>query len=400
MQNNLLSIFNAITPDNIKGIKIIEDSMRIFIELIRENSPISSDIKIALSENTTDSISEELIKIYLYDYYSLINDIKKDKNIVNKFRVWNNLLKPNIYPVDLPIIGENLIINYFTIGEPTIKLSTNDGNLDEKFDLDPLSTKLGILQNNLLQNTAQNYFINRIFKQSKGMKKSIQFMYDVINEYLVSENERKNILIEETGTPFELNITGSIDKDIYDKSVAVYCHPLGFVCDYTYISELLFDDNYSVSKFYNINLLEVRCLSGGIDAYNKTVSNIIESTNYLKIIFDDGYYLLQDNGGVNYYNNLDYIVTAYPQSGNCAIFLDYTVEYRSNLSDDMYIQLSTDISVDSFNDINEAYSSVETFTMKPNFIIGLSTIGEDIITSDTDYISFELMQEEFSIESF
>ena len=58
MQNNLLSIFNAITPDNIKNIPIIEDSMRIFIELLQENSPISSDIKLAVSEKTNSSISE------------------------------------------------------------------------------------------------------------------------------------------------------------------------------------------------------------------------------------------------------------------------------------------------------------------------------------------------------
>ena len=81
MQNNLLSIFKAITPDNIKDIPVVEDSMRIFIEILKENSPISSDIRIALSEETTDSIAEELPKIYLNDYYDMIENLKTNKDI-------------------------------------------------------------------------------------------------------------------------------------------------------------------------------------------------------------------------------------------------------------------------------------------------------------------------------
>ena len=63
MKSELLAIFKAITPDNIKDLPLISDSMEIFIELLSENSYISSDVKSALSERTTDSISEELSKI-------------------------------------------------------------------------------------------------------------------------------------------------------------------------------------------------------------------------------------------------------------------------------------------------------------------------------------------------
>ena len=97
MKNNLLSIFKAITPDNIKDIPLISDSMEVFIELINENSPISIDISKALSEETTIAIEEELPKIYLYDYYSMIENIRNDKQLVEKFRAWNELLKPQLY---------------------------------------------------------------------------------------------------------------------------------------------------------------------------------------------------------------------------------------------------------------------------------------------------------------
>ena len=48
----------------------------------------------------------------------------------------------------MPIVGEKLIVNYFTVGEAGEPLSTDDGNVDELFDLNPLSTKLGILRSN------------------------------------------------------------------------------------------------------------------------------------------------------------------------------------------------------------------------------------------------------------
>ena len=49
----------------------------------------------------------------MYDYYSMIENLKNNKNIVNKFRNWNELLKPSLYPVGMPKVGEKLIINYF-----------------------------------------------------------------------------------------------------------------------------------------------------------------------------------------------------------------------------------------------------------------------------------------------
>ena len=400
MQNNLLSIFKAITPDNIKDIPLIEDSMKIFIELLNENSPISADIKIALSENTTELIADELPKIYLYDYYSMIENLKNNKNIVNKFRNWNALLKPGLYPVGMPIVGEKLIVNYFTVGEAGEPLSTDDGNVDELFDLNPLTTKLGILRSNLLQNKAENYYVNRLFKQSKGLKKGINFIYDILNEHLVNEQERKDLIITETGNPFELNIIGSVDKDIYAESVAYLSHPLGFVYDYTYISEISFDDNYSTSKYYNVSSLEVRCLSGGFEAYTKQVSNIIEHSNYLKIIFNDGFYLLQENDIVRYYDNLDYLIKVYPAANHCSIFIEYVIEYRSNLSDILTTETIAEVPIDTYTGVSDFELSVLTQEFKRNFIVGISIVGEDLVTNDTDYVGLELATEEFSIETF
>ncbi len=388
MQNNLLSIFKAITPDNIKDIPLIDDSMRIFIELLNENSPISSDIKIALSEQTTDGISSELPKIYLYDYYSMIQNIKNNKNIINKFRVWNETLHPSLYPTGLPYIGEQLRINYFSIGRPGGVLGTDeeDDGLGD-INLFSVSDRLYDLEHNILQNKAENYFSNRMFKQSKGLKKGIQYIYDIVNEYMVGQDERLPLTFTESGNPFELNMSGSIDKDIYAESVAYLSHPLGFVYNYDYISELRFDDNYSLVKIYEINALEVRCLSGGVESYNKEVISIIQKDNYLKIIFSDNTYLLQENNIVRYYDGSDNLIKLYPPSNHCSIYIDYNIVYKSTLSDMLSFKSQLEFDIDAYNtEITDEIDYTEMKIFKLNFVIGESIIGSDMISRDSDQV--------------
>ena len=305
MNNELLAIFKAITPDNIKDNKLISDSMKIFIELLSEHSFISKDIKLALSQHTTDSIEEELPKIYLNDYYDMIENLKTNKNVVNKFKKWNDALRPNIYPKGMPIIGDKLLINYFMIGQEGSPLADPEDAAkdDEKWNISPISGKLDLLAQNILKNTPENYYINRKFKESKGLKKSIQFIYDIVNEYMTSADEKQPLVFNETGRPFEIElISGSLDKNIYEESVAYLAHPLGFTFNYVYVSELNFVDDFSLSKYYNIKMLEVRCLNGNIEKYNKEVIFIEDRINYLKIMFIDETYLLQENDVVKYFN--------------------------------------------------------------------------------------------------
>lgn len=399
MKNELFAIFKAITPDNIKNIPLIEDSMEIFIELLSENSYISSDIKRSLSERTTDTISDELSKIYLCDYYSMIENLRTNKTIVNKFRKWNEVLRPNLYPVGMPIISDKLIINYFTIGEEGSPLVEEGSNGDVEFNISPLSDKLDKLSKNILKNTPENYFINRKFKESKGLKKSIQFIYDIMNEYMVSEDERKPLEFNETGTPFEIElISGSIDKDLYEESVAYLAHPLGFTYNYIYKSELTFVDDYSLQKSYKINTLEVRCLNDNVEYYTNPVIFIEEYTNYLKIIFLDGTYLLQQNDIVKYCNSNDTIIKAYPAEIQCSIYLDYEIIYETKLTDEIKFKETSKSYDDELLIEDEEYSSTSVKFEKTNFIIGITYIGDELISSDTDFFEYGKIADDFSIE--
>ena len=401
MKNELLAIFKAITPDNIKDLQIINDSMEIFIELLCENSYISIDIKKALSENTTSSIEEELPIIYLNDYYSMIENLRTNKTIVNKFKKWNAALNQSLYPVGMPIISDLLKINYFIIGEDGESLKdveSDDSDLDT--NINSLSEKLKKLSDNILKNTPENYYINRKFKESKGLKKSIQFIYDIVNEYMVNQYERKELVFTETGKPFEIElISGSLDKNIYEESVAYLAHPLGFTYEYTYVSELIFDDIFGLSKFYNIKLLEVRCLSGNIEQYNKDVFYIDEKQDYLKIIFLDGTYLIQENDIVRYFNNDETLIKIYPEENHCSIFLDYNIIYKPTITDNISLK-ETLYNQDIVQSSDETNYILESDIAIPNFIIGVSEIDIDTekLSNDTDQFEYSKIKEEFDIQ--
>ena len=402
MQNELLSMFKAITPDNIKNLPIISDSMEIFIELLEQYSPISLNIKTSLSEDTTPKIEEELPKVYLYDYYSMIENLRNNKTIVNKFKKWNEALNPNIYPIGLPIISDRLFIDYFIIGQEGGVLHDNDEPDDEiKWNINPLSGKLDVLKQNILQNKAENYYINRKFKESKGLKKSIQFIYDIVNEHIVNPDERRALEINETGRPFEFSIiSGSMDKDIYKQSVAYLAHPLGFTYEYIYISELRFSDDYGLRKIYNVRMLEVRCLSGNVEKYIKNVIYIEEKTNYLKIVFSDGSYLLQENDRVRYFDKDDFLIKMYSADKHCSIFIDYNIEYSTSLTDYTKFDLTRNFEPDIIPEVLDDMKFRETLEFKKNFIIGLSVIGEDYISNDNDVFSTILLEEFFESSEY
>lgn len=395
MQNELLSMFKAITPDNIKNLPIISDSMEIFIELLEQYSPISLNIKTSLSEDTTPKIEEELPKVYLYDYYSMIENLRNNKTLVNKFKKWNEALNPNIYPIGMPIIGDRLVIDYFIIGQEGGVLHGDDKPDDGiKWNINPLSGKLDILKQNILQNKAENYYINRKFKESKGLKKSIQFIYDIVNEHIVNPDERRALEINETGRPFEFSIiSGSMDKDIYKQSVAYLAHPLGFTYNYKYISELTFSDNYGLRKIYDVRMLEVRCLSGNVEKYTKDVIYIEEKTNYLKIVFSDGTYLLQENDTVKYFNYNNTIIKVYPPNKHCSIFIDYNIVYKITYDDSVYMRIGNTFEPDNF-DMSDSLLHKNIMRIKRGFIIGLSIIGEDYISNDVESYNILFNSEE------
>lgn len=220
MDYSLKNIFKSITPDNISSIPVIQDAMDVFIETIEELSKESIDIK-NIYEN--ESIKQELIKIYLDDLYKVIQQLQYNNKIIERIEKTNSYYGSDFY------------------------------NKDSIF--------------NLLQYINDEHFLTfRSYKESKGTKASLKYIYDLISIYINASTLTNDI---ESQTFFELNelepfnfeINGSIPEEFYHYIIHPLAHPLGFSYAYNYVIKFLLDDYFpEKSIIYDVNSIEVRCL--------------------------------------------------------------------------------------------------------------------------------------------
>lgn len=419
--DNLAAVYEAITPENLKNISVYDDSMKIFIELLEEKSKVSIQTENFFNRNITEATEEELIKIYLYDYYSMIQKILNNIHIINRFRKENEILRPQLYTstADEIKISDKAIFNYFEFGGSIISENFSnslfDDTLGREIDVNPIYKKVEKLKHDLLQVNPENFYFNRIFKETKGFYSSMIYIYDIINKYLTSEDERIPLDLKEmfAGTyfigdpslfvsgltpdnqvlkirsarladPFKFKIRGSIHKTLYKNTVQYLSHPLGFVYDYSQMKQLKIEDYFSVSYTYINSLVEVRCLKGNIDTYDKPLSNVIKYNDTLKLIFNDLSYLYQQDNVIKYYDNKSRLVKEYPAINQCVIYYTYNLSYTSSIYDKITFVETTTLAPEKLDVIDNIKYKIK-YSPKVGLLIGFFNFNSlDKFQDDTN----------------
>src|SRR5574344_1349813 len=213
MNHSLENIFKAITPDSIKNIPVVQDAMKIFVEVLEEKSKASIDIQNILNENSPEIIKDELVKIYLNDIYRVLNSVQHNKQIAEKIERFNKEYGSDYIKKD--IIGTiSNVLNY------------------------------------------EHYFTTRDYKQKKGTVQGIKYIYDMIENIITSGEEKYDIVVIEK-EPFHLKIEGSMLKELYDNIVRPLAHPLGFVYTYVNIVRIYLEDYFNLIYHYKNSIVEV-----------------------------------------------------------------------------------------------------------------------------------------------
>ena len=419
--DNLAAVYEAITPENLKNISVYDDSMKIFIELLEEKSKVSIQTENFFNHNIAEATEEELIKIYLYDYYSMIQKILNNIHIINRFRKENEILRPQLYTstADEIKISDKAIFNYFEFGGSIISENFSNSSFDDtlgrEIDVNPIYKKVEKLKHDLLQVNPENFYFNRIFKETKGFYSSMIYIYDIINKYLTSEDERIPLDLKEmfAGTyfigdpslfvsgltpdnqvlkirsarladPFKFKIRGSIHKTLYKNTVQYLSHPLGFVYDYSQMKQLKIEDYFSVSYTYINSLVEVRCLKGNIDTYDKPLSNVIKYNGTLKLIFNDLSYLYQQDNLIKYYDNKSRLVKEYPAINQCVIYYTYNLSYTSSIYDKITFVETTTLAPEKLDVIDNIKYKIK-YSPKVGLLIGFFNFNSlDKFQDDTN----------------
>lgn len=435
--DNLAAVYEAITPENLKNINVYDDSMRIFIELLEEKSKVSIQTENFFNHHMTSATEEELIKIYLYDYYSMIQKILNNIHIINRFRKENEILRPELYKSsnDIIKISNKAIFNYFEIGGSVISENYSgpefDDTLGKEIDVNPIYKKVEKLKHDLLQVTAENFYFNRIFKETKGFYSSMIYIYDIINKYLTADDERIPLDLKEmfSGThfigepylyvngftsehtpltirtslpaePFKFKIRGSIHKTLYKNTVQYLAHPLGFIYDYSQVKQLKLEDYFSISYSYIDSVVEVRCLQGNVETYDKKLVNVIKYNGTLKLIFDDLSYLYQQDGLIRYYDDQSKLVKEYPISNQCVIYYTYNLSYTSSIFDSITFKETKTLDTDNVLILDEIKHRIK-YSPKVGLLIGFFNFNSiDRFQDDTNIYNIKNTSDDIAISGF
>lgn len=434
--DNLVAVYEAITPENLKSIPVYDDSMHIFIELLEEFSKVSISTENFFNHNIRTETEEELVKIYLYDYYSMIQKILNNYNIISRFRRENEILRPQLYNSDADKIhfSDLAVLNFFEIGGSIVSENYSspefDNTLGKEIDVNPIYKKVYKLRDELLKVSPENFYFNRIFKETKGFYSSMIYIYDIINKYLTPEYEQIPLELRElfddryvigssgiyinslTPTndvlkvspesyknPFKLKIRGSINKTLYKNTVQYLSHPLGFVYDYSQIKLLALEDYFSLTYSYKDSVVEVRCILGNYERYDKPLLNVIKYNGTIKVIFTDLSYLFQNGNIIKYFDENGRLVKTYQQSDQCVIYYTYNMSYTSNIIDTIKFKETKTLDaelVTIFDQINH----VIKYSPKLGLVIGLfyfnnidkfekdSNVYRHLVKDETKLISF------------
>lgn len=247
MIKDIKSIFDAITPENLRDVPAISDAVDIFIETLEELSQESIDIK-NIYEN--DLIREELIKIYLDDIYHVFKNIQYNQKIVKKIDKINSIYN-----------------------------TEETGN--EYFNTDALYNITKYLND-------EHFLSSKSFKQKKGTVPGLKYIYDLISVFVNTGDAAQPFTIIEK-EPFNLHIKGSLPEEFFEYIVRPLANPMGFIYFYEQIILLKLEDffpGYEIT--YTINDLQVRCLeTDGSTKFHDYKFKIDPTT---------GEYILDENG--------------------------------------------------------------------------------------------------------
>lgn len=230
---NLKEIVKAISPDNIYSNSVINDMLDIFVELLEENSPESLDI---FNRIRNEKIREELVKTYLSDLWSVLEDIKTNQKLLDAIDAKNVLYASSGYEYMSKNVADDIIAN--------IK--------------------------------EEHFLAFRAYRQQKGTKSSMLFINALIGSLVNVEQNAAFMIIEGAG-PFDLKIEGSLPAEFYYYLVSPLSLPFGFASTYSELVYLTLEDQYWKGYWsYNVKVFHVLCLIPDILDPNRLVEKITD----------------------------------------------------------------------------------------------------------------------------
>lgn len=294
---SLESIFEAITPDNIKNIPVIKYTMQDFIDNLEANSKIARQI-ISLYDTEKYSDDSKIVRdakqrirnglylLYTNTLYKCLQNISTSKEvnkILNTFNYINSPLKKfqdaNNITSDFTPITVNPAIADLTPPEQAAYFATSGASKESK----------GSSETNIVQNSTKRYIqksdatigkaeydvntsfatsvinneyisSNREFNQKVGTEEGLKYIY-AFAKYIETGSIENDFTIEEIN-PFIIHYEGSLNSNIFNAIVKTMAHPVGWTFDYTTVFTIALRDYFGIEFVYNFTKLELQDQNG------------------------------------------------------------------------------------------------------------------------------------------
>lgn len=309
---SLESIFEAITPDNIKNIPVIKYTMQDFIENLEANSKIARQI-ISLYDTEKYSDDSKIVRdakqrirnglylLYTNTLYKCLQNIstsKKVNKILNTFNYINSPLKKfqdaNNITSDLTPITVNPAIAELTPPEQAAYFATSGaskGSIESsespiksdspKRYVQKSDATIGKeeydVNTTFATSVINNEYItsNREFNQKVGTEEGLKYIYSFA-KYIETGDIGNDLTIEEIN-PFIVHYEGSLNSDIFNSIVKTMAHPVGWTYDYTTVFTIALRDYFGIEFIYNFTKLELQDQNGMFYVFtDKTKGEIFE----------------------------------------------------------------------------------------------------------------------------
>jgi len=391
--SDLKPIFDALTPENIKNIPVLQDVINAFLVCLEENALVSIDIK----------------NLYNYVNPKVLSDVH------------NTVHTPATVP-DANL--RNAIIDVYLIA---LKTAIQDAQTNKT-----LQTKIALRQKEniaLLYTPLSNVLNNSQFSASKKLKESvgtihsINYVYSLAKLLEASDSTGSPVITE--ASPFNFVIEGGISKELYSTVVEPVSHPLGYTYSYKEVIQVNnLVDLFGLNVVYGTHpVIEIRGADGTYRVFtdyptiaaatapleqtfltnrtnlktfslfthadfvdpalvtiypNKQVKSIIDKLNvtgrYVEVVFTDNSYIIQDVQNsqivVTYYDSATGTTSTFSPSasGHFSVYINAPYSTTFNYTDAI-------TSNSSFN-----ITSINDATGKPS----IPPVTSDVINMPTD----------------
>lgn len=292
-----------------------------------------------------NNLDKELLEI-LYNVLSETNPYSLD--ISKVYSEPNKVLKEKYVETYANSIyyGINKIVSNAIITERYSNRVLLTGNLVKPFN-----------KNNFWAQVISDYFMGfKSFIQKKGLNVGIEYIYNMIMhsgvqfDLSVDKNDDNAKVQIKWGTeenpelPFYLTIEGVIDPLIYDDSVKLISHPVGFGYGYSKVEVSSFRDyvnDYISFEIYVLKIIGPQKYEK--DFSDKTVQDIsfeedLDEREQIIIYFDDATKLTKAFDGSIFYQNYYGDIVQQWDGNNFDMIFNYNISLTSKLWDDMAYQ--------------------------------------------------------------